>query len=578
MSNELRKLIEAFALENALAHDGKASFDAVIKKLLGARPEYRSKVREIIPIIREIVDMVSSLDPDEQMHRYESLKELIPHRERARDTEGMLPPLPGGVEGKVVTRFAPNPDFVLHLGSLRPLLLSYEYAKRYRGRFILRFEDTDPRTKKPEPIYYEMILKDLEWLDTPPDEVYYQSERLELYYDVARKLIEKGHAYVCLCSREHFSELVKTGQACPHRIQSPEENLKLFEKMVSGGFGEGEAVLRIKTDLSHPNPSIRDWPALRIIDTRRYPHPRVGSKYFVWPLYNFSCAVDDHYMGVTHIFRGEEHRVNEEKQRYIYTYMGWKPPTTIHHGKLAIPEGILSKSKILKGIQEGVFEGFDDLRLATIAALRRRGFHPQALKNLILKIGIKSSTAVIDWTLLAAENRKIIDPISNRYFAVRNPFIAEIEVEEELHIKIRKHPDYPEKGDRELVIGVEDGRARLYIDFEDRDKFKPGVSVRLLHIGNYVVDEVGDGVVKLSYQDNDVKKAVRMKYPFIHWVPMDSSIECIFLYPGEEFSGLVERDILEEEIGNPVQLERLGYFKLDSIEDDKKAVVIYTHD
>ena len=577
MSNELRRLVEAIALENALAHNGKASFDAVIKKLLGSKPEYREDVRKIIPIVREVVEEVSSLDLDEQLHRYDSLKDLIPRREKVRDVEGLLPPLPGGEQGRVVTRFAPNPDFVLHLGSLRPLLLSYEYAKRYDGSFILRFEDTDPRTKKPEPIYYDLILKDMNWLGIYPDEVYYQSERLEIYYDVARKLIKMGKAYVCLCSRDVFSELVREGKQCQHRDQDIDVNLSLFEEMVSGGFREGEAVVRIKTDLSHPNPSIRDWPALRIIDTRKYPHPRVGSRYFVWPLYNFSCSIDDHYMGVTHIFRGEEHRVNEEKQRYIYNYMGWSPPITIHHGKLAVPEGILSKSKILKGIREGFFEGFDDLRLATLAALRRRGFHPQALKNLILKIGIKSTTAVIDWTLLSAENRKIIDPISNRYFGVRDPFVVEAEVEGDLHIRIRKHPDYPEKGFRELVVKKVDGFSHLYIDFEDLGHFQVGRDIRLLHLGNYVVDEVGDRYARLSYVDNDVKKAVKMKYPFIHWVPMDSGVESIFLYPGVRYRGLVEADLLKESVGNPVQLERLGYFKIDGVEEDL-VTIIYTHD
>jgi glutamyl-tRNA synthetase len=575
MVSELRRIVEAIALENALAHNGRPSLDAVVKKLLGFKPEYREGIKSILPVIKEVVESVSRLSLEEQLGRYESVKGLIPPHERAVEREG-LPPLPGAVEGRVVTRFAPNPDFVLHLGSLRPLILSYEYAKMYKGRFILRFEDTDPRTKRPKPLYYEMILKDLEWLGAPPDEVYYQSERLEIYYGVARELIEKGNAYVCLCSREHFSELVKRGEACPHRDQSVEVNRDLFEKMVSGVFREGEAVLRVKTDLSHPNPSIREWPALRIIDTRLYPHPRVGSKYFVWPLYNFSCPIDDHFLGVTHVFRGEEHRVNEEKQRYVFIYMGWSPPLAIHHGKLAIPEGILSKSKILKGISEGLYEGFDDLRLATVAALRRRGFHPRALRNLILRIGMKSGTSVVDWTMLAAENRKVIDPVSNRYFGVRRPFEVLVKLDSDMDIEIRRHPDYPEKGFRKLVIRRVDGYASLFIDFEDRERFRPGVELRLLHLGNFAVD--GDGPLRLSFIDNDVKRAVKMKYPFIHWVSKDSALEALFYYPGERLRGYVERDISNEGVGSHIQLERLGYFKLDSLDSGNVVKVVYTHD
>ncbi len=577
ISEDLLKLLEALALENALDHDGKASSDAILKKLIGAKPEYRDSIKKLIPIIKDIVNMVSSLNSEEQLKRYEDLKELIPEHVKRGRVEGELPPLPYAKRGNVVTRFAPNPDFVLHLGSLRPLVISYEYAKMYDGKFILRFEDTDPRTKRPEKIYYEMILKDLEWLDIKPDEIYYQSDRLEIYYNVATELIKRGKAYICLCSKEQFSNYVSNEKPCPHRDQSVEKNLTLFNKMLNREFKEGEAVLRIKTDLHHPNPSIRDWPALRIIDTDRYPHPRVGNKYIVWPLYNFSCSVDDHYMGVTHIFRGEEHRVNEEKQRYIYEYMDWTPPVTIHHGKLAVPEGILSKSKILKGIKEGRFKSFDDLRLATLSSLRRRGYRPEALKNIILKVGVKSSTAVIDWTLLAAENRKIIDPISNRYFGVRDPVNILIPLDKDVSVKIRKHPDYPDKGFRTLYLHSRNRFSKVYVDFEDKEKLFVGNKIRLLHLGNFIVENIDENSFILSYLDNDVKKAVKEKYPFIHWVPVDNGIKSLFLYPGKSYRGFVEKDLKDESPGNTVQLERLGYFKIDRLSEDD-VILIYIHD
>lgn len=573
---ELEKLIYAIALENAVEHGGRAVLDAVVKKLVSIRPDLRKSIKELIPVIKRLISEINSMDVSLQRERLESLKELIPEGEKPKEHVG-LPPLPNAEYGKVVTRFAPNPDFVLHLGSLRPLILSYEYAKMYKGTFILRFEDTDPRTKKPELEYYEMILDDLEWLGIKPDKVYYQSKRLEIYYDIARILLSNGYAYVCKCSKNRFSEYILKGKACPHRNMDPEEALDEFEKMLAGVYGEGEAVVRIKTDLEHPNPSIRDWAALRIIDTRRYRHPLVGDKYIVWPLYNFSVSVDDHLMNVTHIFRGEEHRINEEKQLYIYRYMGWTPPTAIHHGRLAIPGGILSKSKILNGIRQGIYSGVDDLRLATIRALRRRGIEPDALRNIIIKIGLKSSTAVIDWSLIAAENRKIIDKISNRYYGVREPFIVVVEGLDVEQVRIRKHPDYPDKGYRTIRLSASGGRTELYIDVADESLLQNNEFVRLIHLGNFRVARDGTRYL-LIYVDNDVKKAMSMRIPFIHWVPKGYAIKGVFRYPENTYDGYIEIGVVEEGVHHHIQLERLGYFVIERFDDGRLVEVIFSHD
>ena len=568
------RLVMAFILENAIKYGGKARSKSVLGKILSVKPEYRNAIKDLIEYIKCKVEYVNSLSQDELLKLYEEYKNYIKTPTKA-EKKPPLPPLPNAEIGKVVTRFAPNPDFVLHLGSLRPLIISYEYAKIYKGRFIVRFEDTDPRTKKPRLEYYKLILDDIRWLGIEPDEVYYQSDRLELYYNVARELIRRGYAYICLCPSEEFSKLSKSGVACPHRGQSPSENMELFDKMLSGEFKEGEAVLRIKTDLSHPNPSVRDWPALRIIDIKRYPHPRVGVKYRVWPLYNFSCAIDDYYMDITHVFRGVEHKVNEEKQRYIYKYLSWKEPTYIHHGRLAIPGGILSKSKILKGIREGLYKSIDDPKLATVPALRRRGFRPEALKNIILRVGISPSNAVIDFSLLASENRKIVDKLANRYFGVRNPFkvyfkrVGHIDL-----IKIRKHPDYPERGVRRFEF--RDEYISLYIDFEDYPNIISRDPFRLIGIGNFIL-EGADKQVKIRYIDNDVKKAKKEGYNFIHWVPVDHSIKCIFIYPDTTYEGYSELNILDEKVDSIIQFERIGYFRIEDL-GRNNINVVFAHD
>ncbi len=556
-----RELIRRLAAENRLRY-GEASVKSVLGKVLAAKPEYRSMVKELLKIVEEVVEEVNKEPIDK-------LREVVGEvRRRRRESEEFrIPELPGAVEGRVYTRFAPNPDFVLHLGSLRPLIYSYEYARKYGGKFFVRFEDTDPKTKRPEPEFYEGIKTDVEWLGIKPDKYVYQSDRLELYYQVARCLLERGKGYVCLCGREEFKEYVLAGKPCPHRDQDVERGLELFDKMLSGYFGEGEAVFRVKTDLNHPNPSVRDWAGLRIIDTSRYPHPRKGDKYIVWPLYNFSCAVDDHYMEISHVLRGVEHKVNEEKQHYVFKHMGWDEPIYIHHGRVAIPGGILSKSKILKGIKEGLYTGVDDPRLATIAAFRRRGFHPKALYNVVLKTGLSTSITTIDLSMIYRENKKLIDPISNRYYGVRKPREVVVSIPEDIEVSIRIHPDFPDRGYRRYFLKA--GIHRLLVDVDDYGRLGDGV--RLIGIGNFIP---ADGVLKMV--SRGVEEARERGLPFIHWVIPGEAIPAKYIYPGEEMDGFIENYIVGEEIGKNVQLERLGYFKIEEL--SKNAVqVIFTH-
>lgn len=576
ISDEDKNLLYALTLDNAIKYGGKPNKGSVIGKFVYLKPNYKSKIKGIIPLIDQIIREISKLPLEKQKELFKEYQHLIPKKEKAKE-EIALPPLPKAKKGHVVTRFAPNPDFVLHLGSVRPLLLSYLYARKYDGKFILRFEDTDPRLKRPKPEYYKLIIDDIKWLGITPDEIYYQSDRLEIYYKIARELIKRGSAYVCTCNRNYFSQLVKQGIPCPHRKYSVNENMELFDKMLNGEFEEGKAVLRIKTTLNHPNPSVREWPALRIINTKKYPHPRVGDRYIVWPLYNFSCAIDDHLMGVTHVIRGAEHVVNEEKQKYIYQYMNWDPPVAIHHGRVAIPGGILSKSKILSGIKSGAFSGIDDPQLATLVALRRRGFSPEAIKRVIMRGGIKAAQTTIDWSLLAAENRSVIDKIANRYFGVLKPVKLKFKYSTPLHIKIRKHPDYPEKGYREITLSPVDGEVEVFIDLNDIGSIRDKGEFRLLAIGNFSLLDVRSDVILAKYVDNDINRAKERKIPFIHWVSVKQNVNLKIIYPGYTTKGIGEHNILNEAAGNIIQLERVGFFKIEDIKDGE-ITLIYTHD
>ena len=561
----MEELILKYALINAIQHGGKANPKAVIGKVLGSYPELRPKAREIVPLVNKIVEEVNSMSIEEQKTK---LREIYPEffekkEEKHREKKG-LPPLPKAEKGKVVTRFAPNPDGAFHLGNARAAILSHEYARMYDGKFILRFDDTDPKVKRPEPIFYEWIIEDLKWLGFKIDEIHYASDRLEIYYKYAKELIKMGKAYVCTCKPEEFRKLRDEGKACPHRDLPPEVQLEEWRKMLDGTYKEGEAVVRIKTDLNHPNPAVRDWPALRIIDNPD--HPRTGDKYRVWPLYNFASAIDDHDLGVTHIFRGQEHAENETRQRYIYDYFGWEYPVTVHHGRLSIEGVILSKSKTRKGIQEGRYLGWDDPRLGTIRALKRRGILPEAIKELIVSVGLKRSDTTISWDNLAAINRKLIDPVANRYFFVADPIPMYIKgFEEEFTAKVPLHPDHPERGYRELKFMPE---KPIYVSKDDLELLKKSKYIRLKDLFNVKLLEVSEEKIVAEFDSIEYEKAREHRWHMIHWIPEGK--ECEVIIPeGDELivkKGLLEKDA-DVKVNDIVQFERFGFVRIDAIEN-----------
>ncbi len=575
---EVKEIAYKHALLNAVKHSGKAALGPVVSKVIGEKPELRKIVKQLIPIIKEVVEEVNKLSLVEQKRIIEEKwPELL--EERTREEKKELPPLPNAVAGKVVTRFAPNPDYTIHLGNARPAYLSYLYAVMYKGRMILRFEDTDPRTKAPFPDAYEQIKNDLKWLGIKWDEEYIQSLRLPIYYEVLKELISRGGAYVDKCSPSEFRKYRDQGRACPHRNTSVEDNLEEFDKMLEGYYGEGEAVVRIKTDLKYPDPSVRDWVAVRIIDTSKTPHPVVGDKYIVWPTYNFAAGVDDHLMGVTHILRAKEHETNTIKQKFMYSHMGWEYPVTIHFGRLSLEGVMLSKSLMRKKISEG-FLVYDDPRFGTLAALRRRGIVPETIHEIIKDVGIKKIDARISYVNLAAINRKIIDPRSPRYMMVVKPVIIEvINAPEELVAHITRHPSTKEVYEYRF-----DGPTfRVFVSGEDLKLFRENKIVRLMELANVVYSGVSiDGeqlIVKTKFIDTSLDTARKYKAPIIQWVPYKDYVDVeIWVPEGEELRvihGIAEKALEGIEDGKTIQFYRYGFVRIEKTYEGIRA--IYAH-
>ena len=558
MADNVESLIRKYALQNAVFFKGKANPKAIVGKILGECPEYRTKVQEITETINAIVADVNAMDPEAQKKALEEIDPSMLVKEK-KERKYELPDLEN-VDGKVVMRIAPGPSGPLHIGHTRVSILNDEYVKRYGGTLICRFEDTNP--EKIDPDAYDMIPEDLDWLGVKVHKTVTQSDRFEIYYDYTRKLIEMGHGYVCTCDADHWRELKEQKKACPCRDLSVEEHLERFDRFMSGGYKEGEAIAVIKTAIDHPNPAIRDFVALRLVD---HPHPLTGNKYIAYPMMNLSVAIDDHLLGMTHVIRGKDHLNNTFRQEYIYDYFGWKKPVFHHYGLVNIPDTVLKTSLIKQSIKAGEYSGWDDVRTGTVRALKRRGIRPEAIRRYWVESGIKPIDIQFSWDNLFAMNRDVIDTDANRYFFVQDPVRYDIEGVDEIVGKAPLHPDHPERGNREYRI---DGPKTVFISSEDSVTFKDAGKIRLKDLCNI------DYATPAKYSGTDVS-ILKKGFRAVQWVGRDSTEGRILMPDGTVLNGLVENAILNEK-NDMVQFERIGFARLEN-RDPKSFTAVFAH-
>jgi glutamyl-tRNA synthetase len=576
---ELKETIRKAALLNAVQHGGKAQAGPIIGKILGEKAELRPKSKEVATLINGMLAIVNAMSAAQQKLLVEKEWPEALKKEKVEE-EKKLPPLPNTSKyTQIVTRFSPNPDCVLHLGSARAIILSHEYARLYNGKFILRFEDTDPKVKRPSLVFYDKIREDMKWLGCKVDEEYIQSDRLPIYYEYAEKLLKNGNAYVCTCVPDEFRTKTLQNEPCPCRSLPPTEQLERWNRMLNGSYVEGEAVVRIKTDLNYPNPAVRDWPALRIIDTKKYPHPRVGSKYRVWPLYNMAAGLDDHLLGITHIIRGKEHLTNGVRQEFMYRHLGWKYPEAIHYGRLKITGASLSKSKIIQGVKDGTYMGFDDPRLATFAALRKRGITPEAIKKMIIDVGPKPADVTLSWETLYAYNRKLLDSQCDRYFFVADPVELHVKnVPKVFNAELPLHPDKPERGQRQYTIAPkgEDKADFFWMTKKDAENAEAGMMIRLMELFNIKIDGKVDDKMEASFASAAYEDARDAKARLIHWIAANETLHCQVVMPNASVSdGIAESACKKLKPDDVIQFERFGFVRIDETAPELKAY--YAH-
>ena len=555
---ELEEIARKYALKNAVEHGGECNPGAVIGKIF-AEEEFEDK-GEVTQTAQKVCQEVNGLSLEEQEEEIENFE----YEEPEKEEHDPIPDLDVDEEEEVVVRFAPNPNGPPHIGHARGMTVNGELRDKYDGKLILRYDDTDPVTKRPMKEAYGMYEEDYTWLGYEPDEVRYSSKNFDTYIEYAEKLIEMEKAYVCNCSQEEGQEYRKEGEACPHRDQSAEENMDLWKGMKNGGIEEGEATLKIKTDMQHKNPAVRDFVAFRIIDDPD--HPITGDEYRVWPLLDFQGAIEDQVMGTTHIVRGKDLRASTKRQKYIYDYLDWEYPDIMYWGNVQISgfDAPVSGSTISNMIDEGELDGWDDPRAPTLRALKRRGFQPEALQDFFVEMGVTENDIEASVESLEKANTRVIDEDADRYFFVAEPEKLKVSrVPEELEADMQVHPEHPERGTRSPELEIEDRELEIFIDASDlEDGF-----YRLKGLCNI---EIEDDTAE--YREGDHKVALEKDADFIHWAPSHAGTATVKMPDGQDVEGRIEPNSIEtEEI---VQFERFGFVRCDSAE---AAVFYYAH-
>jgi len=567
MDEELKKEIRKITLQNAFEHGGETRDKIILGKILGTKPEFRTKVKEISQDISVIVAEINQLSNEEQKKEIdENFPEILVPKEKIQEREG-LPELKDAIQGKVITRFPPEPNGYPHIGHAKAAIINSEYAKMYGGKFILRMDDTNPEAERME--YHAAIKVGLEWLGIEFDIVKSTSDDMELFYEKGIELINSGKAYICTCKRDDISKNRRERKECKCSREKIEKNNKNWEKM-QDKFKPGEAIVRFRGDMKADNAVMRDPVLLRIIEGKHY---TLGEKYRIWPSYDFAVAIEDSIDGVTHAFRSKEFELREELIDAILDALGMRKPYQGFFSRLEFKGMPISKRIIKPLIEEGKVSWYDDPRLPTLEALRRRGIKPEAIKKFIMSLGLTKANTLAPFDSLEAFNRKFVDSDSVRLFMVSNAKKLSVKKLPMTSVEIPNHP-VNNMGKRKLDVD-----ENFYISGEDAQDIKKGKQVRLLGLGNVLITK-DETEFEGEYVEGEPSNI-----PKIQWVSQKTAHQIKLVIPktlfdGEEFNedSLEELDVYTEPYylqlkeGEEIQFVRFGYCRKDS-----QNQAIFTH-
>ncbi len=552
----MESLIKKYALQNAIRFNGTATTGAVIGHILGEKPELKKKIKEIAKKVNEIVKEVNSLTLEEQKSLLKKEAPELLKEKKHKEKERILPDLKN--TKNLIMRFEPSPSGPLHIGHAYVLSLNSEYCRKYKGKLILRIGDTNP-----EKIYtpaYELIEEDANWITKNNiSKVILQSDRLEIYYKYMEKLLDLEKAYICTCNPEKYKELITKQKACPCRNLKKQEQIERWKKMFKE-YKQGDAVVRIKTDLKNKNPAMRDFPVFRINDNK---HPKKQNKYRVWPLMNMAVTVDDIETKVTHVIRAKDHYDNALRQKYIYDYLKKPFPEAIFVGRINFKGMPVSCSKTLPLIENKTYTGWDDIRLPFLEALKRRGYKPEALIHYAIDVGIslndKSVTKEEFFKTINAFNKNVIDKSSYRYFFISNPKEIIVKNAPKQNVELDLHPNN-KKGGRKFKT-----KDKFYIAEDDFNSLNENKIYRLMDCLNFIQEEG-----KFIFHSLEYEKYKENGEKIIHWLPKEELVKVEVLMPDNKLvKGLGEKGLKDLKEDDVVQLERFGFVRCDKKEKNK---------
>ncbi len=519
-----------------------------------------------------------------------------------------------GVYKDIATRFPPEPNGYLHIGHAKSILLNYGMAEKYNGKFNLRFDDTNPVKEDTE--FVEAIRKDVEWIcgNINIDNVYFASDYFDEMYEAALKLIRKGKAYVDDLTAEEIREyrgtLTEPGKNSPYRDRSIEENLDLFIRMKNGEYEDGSRVLRAKIDMASPNINMRDPVIYRVAHV---PHHNTKDRWCIYPMYDFAHPIEDAIEGISHSLCTLEFEDHRPLYDWVVNELEYEiPPRQIEFAKMYVTNVITGKRYIKKLVDEGVVDGWDDPRLVTIAALRRRGYTPESIRMLMNMVGVSKAQSSIDYAMLEYCIREDLKLTRPRMMAVLDPIKLVITNYPEGQIEyldVPNNQENPDMGTRKVPFGRE-----LYIERDDfmieppRKYYRlfPGNEVRLMSAyfvkcEDYVLDDAGNVIEVHCTYDPETKSGLgftgRKVKGTIHWVAKETAVKAtVRLYENlvDEEKGVYNEDgsvnlnpnslktlnncylepaLADVKSGDRFQFLRQGYFCVDSKDHRSDAPV-----
>ena len=572
LDSSIERAIKLVTLRNAIEYDGKARLEAVISKTMASRPELRGNIKTIIPEVRRLLNQINSLAINEQKALLQEMSPTADIQKHAEKISG-LPPLYGAEIGNVVTRFPPEPNGYPHIGHAKAAIIDDEYARMYNGKLILRFDDTNPLTEKTE--YYEAIKEGIYWLGIKPDLVKNASDDIFLLQDYGRKLVTSRGAYVCRCKQKTIQEFRSQGLECACRLDNSSYDEALTE-MFAGAFEPNEATIRFRGDMNSPNTAMRDPTLFRIIDGN---HPILGTSVRVYPTYDFAAPVEDSLDGVTHAMRTKEYELRNELYNAILERLHLRRPVVSEFSRLEFEGLPVSKRKIKPLIENKSLNGWDDPRLPTLVALKRRGFLPEAIRKYVLSLGWTLSESKPPFESLEAFNRKIIDDFSMRLFFVREPVELKLINANPVNVSLKNHPS-SNLGSRSVQVN-----DTVYIARADAGKLSEGSIIRLMELYNIKITRLDLVNDKSRVYADVIGTGLSHDIQKIQWVAYNDKMPYRIIIPkklfsNEEFdrnsleiaSGYAESFVSTLPVHSNIQFVRYGFCRLDG---DQQA--IFTH-